>query len=139
MIRSLSFRLMVLLTLCLVAVGTMATVALARPDGAQTSCSGAVSWKTASQYVGRVMTVRGRVAGARYASTSNGSPTFLNLGVDYPNSRRFTVVIWGRDRENFRMPEQTYRYRTICVRGLVRDYYGVAEIFAYSPSQIRIA
>jgi hypothetical protein len=66
------------------------------------------------------------------------SPTFLNLGVDYPNLSRFTVVIVSRP-EDFRSLEQNYRSRTICVRGRVRDYYSVAEIFASSPSQIRIA
>jgi DNA/RNA endonuclease YhcR with UshA esterase domain len=86
--------------------------------------------------IGRVATIRGRVAGTRYASTSNGSPTFLNLGVDYPSSRRFTVVIWGRNRGRFGTPERRYRGRTICVRGRVETYRGIPEIEASSPSQI---
>jgi hypothetical protein len=86
--------------------------------------------------VGRVATVRGRVAGTHFASGSSGSPTFLNVGADYPNSRRFVVVIWGRDRSKFRSPESTYRGKTICVRGLIRSYQGAAEVFASSPSQI---
>jgi DNA/RNA endonuclease YhcR with UshA esterase domain len=78
------------------------------------------------------------VAGTKYASSSNGSPTFLNLGVDYPSSRRFTVVIWGRNRSRFGAPERRYRGRTICVRGHVDTYRGIPEIEARSPSQIRI-
>jgi hypothetical protein len=103
------------------------------------SCTGAVSWDQASRYVGRTATIRGRVAGTKYASYSNGAPTFLNVGVDYPSSRRFTVVIWGRNRGNFRTPESTYRGRTICVRGLVRAYQGLPQIHATSPTQIAFA
>lgn len=134
-----SFRLSVVFALCVLALGANATLGSARSDRAAVSCSGAVSWNTAHRYVGRTMTVKGRVVGTRYAATTNGSPTFLNLGVDYPSTRRFTVVIWGRDRANFTVPEQRYRNQTICARGRVIDYYGVEEIFASSPSQIRVA
>ena len=89
--------------------------------------------------IGRVATVKGRVAGAFFASSSNGSPTFLNLGVDYPNPRRFTVVIWGRYRARFGSPERRYSGRTICVRGLIRNYRGGAQIHATSPAQIAVA
>lgn len=106
---------------------------------ASASCAGAISWDKASRSMGRTATVRGKVAGTRYASSSNGAPTFLNLGVDYPNPRRFTVVIWGRNRSNFGTPERTYRGRVICVRGLVRAYRGRPEIHASSRSQIAFA
>jgi hypothetical protein len=86
--------------------------------------------------IGRVATIRGRVAGTRYASSSNGAPTFLNLGVDYPSERRVTVVIWGENRGRFGAPEVRYRHRTICVRGLVTTYAGVPQIEATSPAQI---
>jgi hypothetical protein len=85
-----------------------------------------------------VATVKGRVAGAIFASSSNGSPTFLNLGVDYPNLRRFVVMIWIEDRAKFGAPESKYRGRTICVRGLVEAYQGMPEIIARSPSQIAL-
>jgi hypothetical protein len=88
--------------------------------------------------IGRVATVQGRVAGTHYAPSSNGSPTFLNLGVDYPNPNRFTVLIWSENRAAFGTPEVRYRGRTICVRGLVANYQGVPEIVARSTSQIKI-
>jgi hypothetical protein len=88
--------------------------------------------------IGRVATIRGRVAGTHYASSSNGSPTFLNLGADYPSQRRITVVIWSENRARFGVPEQRYRGRMICVRGFVDTYAGVPEIEATSPSQIFI-
>jgi hypothetical protein len=104
-----------------------------------TWCSGAVTWQQARGMVGRTLTVRGRVAGTLYAATSSGSPTFLNVGVDYPSSRRLTVVIWGRNRSRFGAPESRYRSRTICVRGYIDTYRGVAEIEATSPSQIVVS
>ncbi len=102
------------------------------------SCAGAVNWSRASALVGQVATVRGRVAGTKFAATSNGSPTFLNLGVDYPNPRRFTVVIWIENRASFGRPDVRYRNRTICVRGRVTSYAGVSEIIARSPRQVTV-
>jgi hypothetical protein len=116
-----------------------APLAASAPFAASASCAGAIRWDKAARYRGRTATVRGRVAGTRYAFSSDGAPTFLNLGVDYPNSRRFTVVIWGRNRSNFETPERRYRGRVICVRGLVRAYRGLPQIHASSRSQIAFA
>jgi hypothetical protein len=102
------------------------------------TCQGATSWLKARTVMGRVATIRGPVVGTRFASASSGSPTFLNVGLNYPNPRRFTVVIWIENRNAFGRPEVRYRRKTICVRGLVRSLQGVSEIFARSPSQIRV-
>jgi hypothetical protein len=101
-----------------------------------TSCKGAATWQTAKRYIGRIATITGRVAGTKYASSSNGSPTFLDIGLSYPDSRRFTVVIWGNHRASFGAPETRYRNHVICVRGFVDTYNGVPQIEATSPSQI---
>jgi hypothetical protein len=103
------------------------------------SCAGAVSWTQAGRVLGRVATVRGLVAGTKYAVGSNGSPTFLDIGAAYPSSRRVTAVIWQEDRAKFGRPEARYLGRTICVRGRVHRYAGVPEITVTSPSQIGIA
>jgi DNA/RNA endonuclease YhcR with UshA esterase domain len=58
--------------------------------------------------------------------------------VDYPDPRRFTVVIWIENRASFGRPEVRYRGHTICVRRIVESYRGVPEIEARSPSQIRV-
>jgi hypothetical protein len=105
---------------------------------ASLTCSGAISWQRARSLVGRIATIQGRVAGTRYAASSNGSPTFLNVGVDYPNPSRFTVLIWIENRAAFGRPELRYRGRTICVHGLVSSYQGVPEIVARSTGQIAI-
>ena len=106
---------------------------------ATASCRGAVSWQNARRYVGRYATIKGRVAGTKYAASSNGSPTFLDLGADYPSLRRVTVVIWFENRARFGAPERRYRGHTICVRGFVHTYGGVPEIETASPSQIAVA
>jgi hypothetical protein len=129
--------------LCVIAI----TMALSSTAGAQSpsttaqpslTCSGAVSWQRAGSLVGRVATIQGHVAGTRYAASSNGSPTFLNLGVNYPNPSRFTVVIWIENRAAFGRPEVRYRGRTMCVRGRVQSYQGVPEIIARSTRQIKV-
>ena len=109
-----------------------------KPVQSSLTCRGAVSWQNASSLVGRVATVRGRVAGTNFAVSSNGSPTFLNIGVDYPDPSRFVVLIWIQNRAAFGSPEVRYRRHTICVRGLVSSYQGVPEIVARTVSQIKI-
>jgi len=123
--------------LCAVLVAVMAAVPVRAglfPVGSVTggvkagiraaSCPGAISWQRAASAIGRTATIVGRVAGTRYAASSNGSPTFLNLGVNYPNPRRFTVVIRSEKRSAFGRPESRYRGRIICVRGAVYSYDG---------------
>jgi hypothetical protein len=107
-------------------------------DVTSASCAGAVSWQNARRVVGRVATIRGNVAGTYYAASSNGSPTFLNLGADYPSPRRVTVVIWQENRARFGRPELRYRGRTICVHGYVDTYRGVPDLEATSPAQIAV-
>jgi hypothetical protein len=107
-----------LVVACLIATCLFVPTGAASAGAAQgtLSCAGAVSWKNARQHVGRVVTVKGPVAGTYFARSSNGQPTFLNIGVDYPDSRRFTIVIWGSDRSRFGNPERRYLRRTVCVR-----------------------
>src|SRR5258708_6573858 len=89
-------------------IGDAARAESASPNTQSLSCAGAVSWQNARRMIGRVATIRGYVAGTRYAASSNGSPTFLNIGVDYPSSRRVTVVIWRENRGRFGTPEARY-------------------------------
>jgi hypothetical protein len=130
------------IVLALAAIATTTAIAaVSRPSAVGSSsatCRGAIGWQNARSAVGRVATIRGGVAGTRYAAASKGSPTFLNLGVNYPNPRRFTVVIWIENRSAFGRPEVRYRGRQICVRGRVRSYRGVPEIEARSPAQIKV-
>ena len=108
-------------------------------DGAAVACPAALPWDQAIQNVGERATVQGPVVGTRYASGSRGQPTFLNVGRDFPNPDRFTVVIWGDTRDNFPFaPEVEYDNRTICVTGLIETFEGVPQIIADTPSDIEI-
>ncbi|MGZ4415579.1 MAG: hypothetical protein ACXVRZ_14580 [Gaiellaceae bacterium] len=111
--------------------------ALGRPVGTAATCNGAISWTRSATLVGRVATIVGPVASTKYASSSSGSPTFLDIGRPYPNEG-LTVVIWIENRASFGRPEAKYARRTICVHGLVGSHAGVPEIIARSPNQIAI-
>jgi DNA/RNA endonuclease YhcR with UshA esterase domain len=123
-----------LLTLVVVAVGcdegTSAT---------STDCTAnGIPWNEAKYHIGERTTVYGLVVDTRYDITSGEQPTFLNLGKNYPDPSRFTVVIWGRNRTNFPLTPESYYYgKNICVNGLITDYQGVAQIEVSAPSQIR--
>ena len=108
------------------------------PSTPTTESSSAIHWSDAKGYVGERETVYGPVVDTHWASTSNGKPTFLNIGKPYPDSKRFTVVIWIQNRGNFpQAPEVYYLGKTIYVTGLITTYGGVAQIEAKSPNQIR--
>lgn len=99
----------------------------------------AVSWQEASSHVGETVTLCGPVVGAEYASASNGSPTFLDVGASYPDGGRLSVTIWGEDRSNFpEPPERAYEGETVLVTGEVYRYDGVCHVEVSSPSQITI-
>lgn len=90
----------------------------------------------AKDHIGETATVCGTVNSTRYAASTKGQPTFLNLDKPYPN-QIFTVLIWGSDRRKFGSPEVTYKGKQICVTGRITEYRDVPEMIAYSPSQIR--
>jgi hypothetical protein len=89
----------------------------------------------ARKHIGEDLTVCGNVASTRYASSTGGQPTFLNLERPYPN-QLLTIIIWGRNRGRFGTPEIQYRNRRICVTGRIDDYKGTPEIEAKTPGQI---
>jgi micrococcal nuclease len=89
----------------------------------------------AKDHVGETATVCGLVASTKYASSTKGQPTFLNLDKAYPN-QVFTVLIWGENRAKFGSPEREYDGKHICVTGKISLFKGSAEIVASAPDQI---
>lgn len=101
--------------------------------------SSAIPWNEASAHVGETVTLYGLVVGAEYANTSNGQPTFLDIGASYPDKNRLSITIWGKNRAAFSpSPEALYEGKTICVTGEVYLYDGVCNIEITSPDQIEI-
>ena len=104
------------------------TVAEPTPT-APTVTDQAIPWDEASNHIGETATMAGPVIAAVYADTSNGAPTFLNVGRDYPDPDRLTVVIWGVDRGSFPdAPESVCGSKTIRVTGDVSEYDERAQI-----------
>jgi hypothetical protein len=91
----------------------------------------------AKDHIGELGTVCGKVASTRYASTSRGKPTFLNLDKPYP-SQVFTVLIWGENRDKFGTPEEKYREKQVCVTGKITEYRGAPEIVVGDPSSVEL-
>ncbi len=91
----------------------------------------------AKDHIGEQATVCGRVASTRYAATTRGKPTFLNLEKPYP-SQLFTVLIWGETREKFGTPEEKYRDKQVCVTGTITEYRKAPEIVVSEPQNIEM-
>ena len=94
-----------------------------------------LSARQASSHIGEYATVCGKVVSTKHADRSNGEPTFLNLDRPYPN-HIFTIVIWGEDRAAFGKPERTYSGKRACVKGLISQYRGRAQIVATATEQL---
>jgi DNA/RNA endonuclease YhcR with UshA esterase domain len=91
----------------------------------------------AKNHIGEQATVCGNVASTRYAATTRGKPTFLNLDKPYPN-QIFTVLIWGENREKFGTAEEVYRDKQVCVKGRITEYRGAPEIVVSDPRGIEV-
>jgi DNA/RNA endonuclease YhcR with UshA esterase domain len=91
----------------------------------------------AKDHVGETATVCGNVVSTRYAASTKGQPTFLNLDKPYPN-QVFTIVIWGSNRSKFGTPETDYKSMRICVTGKITAYAGLPEIVVDEPKQIKL-
>lgn len=85
----------------------------------ETQPGGGISWDEASRHVGTTQRVCGPLAG----TGQSADDVFLNLGVDYPDPNRFTVVLW--DVGSVRPPPGV---RSLCVSGVITDYRGVPQI-----------
>jgi len=89
----------------------------------------------AAKHVGENATVCGVVASVHTASSSKGSPTFVNLDKPYPN-QVFTVLIWGNDRGKFVPAPASWEGKQVCATGVVTLYRSVPEIVARDAGQV---
>ena len=98
---------------------------------------GALTWEQAREHDGEQATVCGLVVDSLHAAESQGKPTFLNLGLPYPEAGRFTILIWGDRLDHFPgPPEELYFGKVICASGQIELYRGVAEMVVEAPDQI---
>jgi hypothetical protein len=119
-------------------VVTATPVATVPPTGVS-SGSDTISWNEAGNFVNQSKTVCGPVVRTTFAQTTNGQPTYLDLGRAYPDPSRFSVLIWGNQRANFpSAPETLYRGKSICVTGKIITYQSTLEMEVRNPSQIQV-
>jgi hypothetical protein len=104
---------------------------------AQSQQAKKLSASEAKDHIGAQATVCGKVASTRYAASTRGKPTFLNLDKPYPN-QVFTILIWGENREEFGTPEEKYRDKQVCVTGKITEYRGAPEIVVSDPTRVEL-
>jgi len=88
----------------------------------------------AKDHVGENATVCGRVANEKEATSSPGSPTFINLDQPYPD-QIFTVLVWAHDRAAVGAIPQS---GSVCVKGVITLYRGVPEIVVHSSANLYV-
>ena len=89
----------------------------------------------AAKHVGESATVCGVVASVHTATSSKGSPTFVNLDKAYPN-QLFTILIWGDDLGKFSPAPSSWNAKQVCVAGTITLYRNSPEIVARDAGQI---
>lgn len=97
----------------------------------------AIDWTEARAHLNDATTVCGPVVSTFTATKSYGSPTFLNVGLDYPDPAGMTVIIFDDYVGNFPTdPADAYDNTTICITGTVRAHEEFVQIEARTPDQI---
>ncbi|SEC07332.1 hypothetical protein SAMN04489844_1624 [Nocardioides exalbidus] len=96
--------------------------------GGGCSSSASVSWNEADGEVGNRAEVCGRLVSVSFDPGSEA--TFFNLGKDYPDPNRFTIVVWNssKDLANDFRSATTEGGQKVCAEGDVSEYDGVAQI-----------
>jgi len=92
-----------------------------------------ISWEEASEHLGQVCTVEGKVI----VTHNSGKACFLNFDPDW--QRTFSAVIFQHSFGRFPAnPEQYYQGKTVRITGRIKEYQGRPEIILESPEQITI-
>jgi hypothetical protein len=99
-----------------------------------TTAAVVIDWDQAAKHVGETATVTGPVKGTH--RTSNGKSLILNVGKDYPDPGRFSVMIAIDDKHP--ADETAYKDKTVTVTGKIELYRKVPEI-KVNPSDVTIA
>lgn len=94
-----------------------------------------LSTSDAAKHIGESETVCGTVVDVHTASSSKGSPTFINLDKSYPN-QVFTILVWGSDLSKFNPAPAVWNGKATCVTGKIELYRGKPEIVAHDSGQI---
>ena len=89
----------------------------------------------AAKYVNDSVRICSKIYQGKYLENLKGSPTFLDVGGNYPNAP-LTLVIWGNVRKGFhQVPELLYG-KQVCIYGVIEMYKGKPQIVIKREYQI---
>lgn len=87
----------------------------------------------AAKHVGDTVTVCGKIFGGRHFE---GKRTLLNMGAAFPKSP-LTIVVDEVNLKNFSSaPEEMYKDKEVCIKGLVKEYNGKPQIFIIKEEDV---
>lgn len=97
------------------------------PKGA--TCRNPVLWTEAKENVGRTLVVRGPVINAKLRNSAKGSSLLLDIGQDYPDTERLTLIFQLSGGDEVK-PEQVTEFtgKHICTIGKISEYNGSMQI-----------
>ena len=125
------------LTLSLAVVGA-ALLMPAAPASSQSQVDNAIPADMAARFTGKAGTVCGKVGKARFAENTEGTPTFLYMGGNFPR-HTFTARIPGDARAKFKPAPEELEGKDVCVIGTIERDSSRAEIVVNSPSNLKLA
>lgn len=113
--------------------------ALPMPSAATQKCPGAIPWSEVRNYLGQTITASGSITSVSYKPDVNGRPTWIEVGAQFPDPSRLTLLIWGNDRPTFE-PQITEKIigDKACVTGEVSEYRGDVQIQLRNSDQLAI-
>ncbi len=92
-----------------------------------------ISAADAEKYIGKKEMVCTEV----FEEKELSSVSFLDAGAKYPDNP-LTIVVFARDRGNFKNGLEVYDHKNICVTGTIKEYKGKPEIIITGPKDISI-
>jgi hypothetical protein len=125
------------LTLSIAVVGA-ALLMPATPANSQSQVDNAIPADMAPRFTGKNGTVCGKVGKARFAENSEGTPTFLYMGGNFPR-HTFTARIPGDARAKFKPAPEELEGKDVCVIGAIERDNSRAEIVVSSPANLKLA
>ncbi len=118
----------------MVALSAAALATAAEPTTMPTTgpAAAAISWADAGKHVGETVTVTGKVVGTHAA----GKNIVLNVGKDFPEKDRFTVMMPFDEAAG--SADDQFVGKTMTVTGKVKLYKGVAEITTRKAADVKL-
>ena len=96
-----------------------------------------IELKDVLKHIGDSVQLYGVIYGGKYLENVKGSPTYLNVGADYPNAP-LTLVMLGSVRNNYwkHTPETSLIGKDCLIFGKLELYKDKPQIVIYSSKQL---